>query len=243
MTSTSGKLSSDPKEESYRIATPRFIITGFGPFGSVLDNPTTVIVRKLRSYLEEASQTSLASSIDDCIILETSAQDVQRTCDRLQATLLKDHNDTIDGDSGSKSPVILLHLGVDEGGKSFKLEACAYNQAKFRIPDMQGFQPNNDPIFEEEEVAACLRTSLNVDRLASSMENRLPEVSTKVSTDPGRYVCNYVYCCSLYRFGKVDSSICSLFLHVPPFSVVPENTQLEYVSNLLEVLTELIATH
>jgi pyroglutamyl-peptidase len=212
---------------------PRFIITGFGPFGGVKENPTTVIVRKLRSFLEQTNETAhLASLIDDCILLETSVQDVNRTCDRLQI-------DFINEGSKNGSPPrsrILLHLGVDEKSQSFKLESCAYNEATFRIPDQQGYHPRNASIFEDQKYKSCLRTSLNVEELAQIMTKRFPQVTTQVSTDPGRYVCNYIYCSSLVRFGKPDTGVCSLFLHVPQFAIVQEEIQLEYVATLLGVL-------
>lgn len=222
---------------------PRFIVTGFGPFGGVSENPTTVIVRKLQSFLEQnqnaAATKHLAALVEDCILLETSAKDVDRTCDRLQAQLFSkgvEEDGRHDSTDKYHGITILLHLGVAEGERAFRLEACAYNEATFRIPDQQGYRPQNISIFEEEEYKKCLRTNLNVDRLAQEMNNSFPDISTKVSTNPGRYVCNYIYCCSLQRFSKVDGSIFCLFLHVPPFSAVPEEQQLSYVSCLLEKL-------
>jgi pyroglutamyl-peptidase len=213
--------------------TPRFIITGFGPFGGVKDNPTTVIVRKLRSFLERTEETAqLASLIEDCILLETSVQDVNQTCDRLQQDFLK-------GAENNDSPLrrrILLHLGVDEKSTLFKLESCAYNESTFRIPDQQGYQPCNVSIFEDQQYKSCLRTSLNVDELAQIMTRRYPQVKTQISSDPGRFVCNYIYCCSLVRFGKAVTNVCSLFLHVPQFTIVQEEQQLEYVAALLGAL-------
>jgi pyroglutamyl-peptidase len=213
--------------------TPRFVITGFGPFGALRDNPTAVIVRNLQSFLERTKETAhLASLIDDCILLETSVQDVNRVCDRLQMDFFKGG----DNDEPPPRSRILLHLGVDEKSHLFKLESCAYNESTFRIPDQQGYQPRNISIFEEQEYKSCLRTSLNVDELAKTMTKRFPQVTTQVSTDPGRYVCNYIYCSSLVRFGKVDSNACSLFLHVPQFAIVREEQQLEYVAALLNAL-------
>jgi pyroglutamyl-peptidase len=219
--------------------TVRFIVTGFGPFGAVKENPTTIIVTKLFSFLRQRNDSGvlLIESIEDCIIMETSAQGVKETCDQLQSKIDQERHE------GSLRR-ILLHLGVDERSKCFKLEACAYNQATFRIPDVRGFRPLNEPIFEDEQYAACLRTRLDVEHLSQVMTERFPSIATKVSTDPGRYVCNYVYCSTLQKFGnktnnRSDNDCCSsLFLHVPPFDVVPEVQQLEYVASLLETLTK-----
>ena len=79
----------------------KFILTGFGPFGGVPDNPTLIIVNGMKDYLlekqhakAEAEETvgdvetdsskagtnnksNLISHLQDCIVLETSAYAVQ----------------------------------------------------------------------------------------------------------------------------------------------------------------------
>mmetsp|Transcript_21409 Transcript_21409/g.50971 ORF Transcript_21409/g.50971 Transcript_21409/m.50971 type:complete len:127 (+) Transcript_21409:561-941(+) len=122
------------------------------------------------------------------------------------------------------------------------------------------------------------------------MERDAPGITTAISTDPGRFVCNYVYCKSLevarpysgpHRTppsthstptGKIAGSgttttdttsaaignrsvatgddvgtrremdagfRCeSLFLHVPHFSIVPEDEQVAYVAALIKNLAE-----
>jgi len=71
-----------------------------------------------------------------------------------------------------------------------------------------------------------------------------------VSTDPGRFVCNYIYCYSLDKFQcstKVASTETKqqpssanrvLFLHVPPFEVCSEPVQLRVVSKLMHAIYE-----
>ena len=232
--------SADPQTTANETGVPqrgpaaRFIVTGFGPFGGVKENPTTIIVKTLRPFLaQQPDRKELLESVEDCIILETSTQGVKELC-----TQLHDKEQ-----EASSSRLILLHLGVDATSKSFKLETCAYNQATFRIPDVRGLCPYNESIFEEETYAACLKTDLDVEQVAAVMKNRFPAITTRVSTDPGRYVCNYVYCSTLQQLGNktgdsaIDGTGCSsLFLHVPPFGVVPEEEQLEYVSSLMEEL-------
>jgi pyroglutamyl-peptidase len=222
-----------------------FIVTGFGPFGTVKENPTTVIVKHLPSYLAKKSTSmdatvqrtnqELSKLIEDFIILETSAEDVCRVMEHLQLRFAKQQFQTCR---------VLLHLGVDEKSRCFKLESCAYNEATFRIPDQRGYAPKRKAIFPEETFAACFQTTLDLTILVQTMTQRFPNIKTVISKDPGRYVCNYVYCNSLQRFGKKQQDrnennvgiFRSLFLHVPPFSAVPENDQLAYVASLMDVL-------
>ena len=62
------------------------------------------------------------------------------------------------------------------------------------------------------------------------------------STDPGRYVCNYTYCYSLNKFcsseGGDGNKFYSLFLHVPPFKLIPEEEQLKFVVDLMQLIEE-----
>lgn len=57
------------------------------------------------------------------------------------------------------------------------------------------------------------------------------------SDDAGRFVCNYVYYHSL-RFAE-QHGIKSLFVHVPLFLTIDEETQMQFVASLLEVLASL----
>lgn len=54
------------------------------------------------------------------------------------------------------------------------------------------------------------------------------------SDDAGRFVCNYVYYHSL-RYAE-ENSIKSLFVHVPLFLTIDEETQMQFIASLLEVL-------
>ena len=57
------------------------------------------------------------------------------------------------------------------------------------------------------------------------------------SDDAGRFVCNYVYYHSL-RFAE-QHGIKSLFVHVPLFLLIDEETQMQFAASLLEVLASL----
>ncbi len=217
--------------------TREFVVTGFGPFGGVEENPTTVMVRKIDSYLrsqdESTSSSCVADQIRECLILETSAQAVDEALERIQ----KDYC------CSDSSKILLLHLGVGRS-EGFRLESCAYNEATFRIPDVKGYQPKEEAIVTSDSVGQSYPTSLDLNALQKQMENDFPNISTVISIDPGRFVCNYVYCKSLEVANTVNntstSSCCceSLFLHVPHFAIIPEEQQLAYVAGLIRNLAK-----
>ena len=149
-----------------------FVVTGFGPFRGVSDNPTTTIVNALPSHLADLS--AAATKEDHCDgtgcasvssvnaqylasnttthIFETSAQDVKKSIDDLFTA----GGGTINA-TGCKD-VVLLHLGVNYKGKWFQLESAAYNDASFCVPDERGYQPKGECIVsaeENEESCSC----------------------------------------------------------------------------------------
>lgn len=81
----------------------------------------------------------------------------------------------------------------------------------------------------------CLQTSLPVEEITKALSKKGFEVMT--SDDAGRFVCNYVYYHSL-RFAE-QNMIKSLFVHVPLFLTIDEETQMQFAASLLEVLASL----
>ncbi|KAF6156482.1 hypothetical protein GIB67_011283 [Kingdonia uniflora] len=75
-------------------------------------------------------------------------------------------------------------------------------------------------------------TKLPVGDITKALEKKGYEVME--SHDAGRFVCNYVYYHSL-RFSE-EHKIKSLFVHVPLFSTIDEDTQMQFAATLLEVL-------
>lgn len=57
----------------------------------------------------------------------------------------------------------------------------------------------------------------------------------EVSTDPGRYLCNYIYFSSLSKLS--GDHFTSLFVHFPPSNVKSTQENLKFVNDLIDVLT------
>jgi hypothetical protein len=84
----------------------------------------------------------------------------------------------------------------------------------------------------------CMQTSLPVEDITKALAKMGYEVMT--SDDAGRFVCNYVYYHSL-RFAEQNGTK-SLFVHVPLFLTIDEETQMQFAAALLEVLASLISS-
>lgn len=288
---TTPPSTSSTATSSNKISRVRFIITGFGPFGGVPINPTSQIAEQLVAFLQQ--EAKLENLQVETTILEVSAQAVKQFLDNLSIIPQQQEH------------VVMLHLGVNYRGTGFQLETCAYNDATFRIPDEQDYQPTKDRIVPELPWDATVKTTLDVNALCQQLQtqysannNDLASIvsggvaSTKrslrgsllegnggssgtqqkddnsdivemsgtrrvgckvfASTDPGRFVCNYTYCYSLHKFCQQPTSaaksktmqgtptVWSLFLHVPPVNIIPIDTQLKFVVDLIESIQEQI---
>jgi pyroglutamyl-peptidase len=210
-------------------------------------------------------------------IFETSAEDVRRWqddwFDRLSQEAEHGGNETGAGAAatlcGNRRNVVLIHLGVHYKAECFHLESSAYNVASFRVPDERGYQPRDECVLSTEGGCARreekLSTTLKVPPLVKGMVSR--GHPSKLSGDPGRFVCNYTYCYSLdkcRRFNATapttsDSSfdactsstganktdrptLYSIFVHVPLFQISGKEEQLEFVVGLMDEISMQLAT-
>lgn len=204
-----------------------FHITGFKKFHGVSDNPTETIVSNLEEYLKRNGSPKDVT-IGSCTILETAGQGgLAPLYQTLKSAVNKEN------EQSSYSKVILLHFGVNSGATRFAIEQQAVNEATFRCPDEMGWKPQRVPIILADGVISKARkTSLPVDEMTKSLAKMGYDVIT--SDDAGRFVCNYVYYHSL-RFAE-QNGIKSVFVHVPLFLTIDEDTQMRFAASLLEVL-------
>jgi pyrrolidone-carboxylate peptidase len=205
-----------------------FVVTGFGPFDKIDTNPTETICRKLRSHLQQ-SNCALGESLVRSEIIETSAEaarqavaDIFVKCDPI-------------------IPTIIVHLGLNKDEVCFHLEQCAYNEAKFRVPDQRGYQPHSEPVVVDRPIEDFIETTLDVQLLAERMTEVYQNAGTVVSQDPGRFVCNYTYYRSLL-FAQGRSNTTSLFVHIPDMTSLTIEELVIYVERLLEQLQRLSET-
>jgi len=112
------------------------------------------------------------------------------------------------------------------------------------------------------EWGECVETTLDLDDLCCRLRERDgdgdDEAAVIVSADPGRFVCNYTYYLSLNRCRSVNDELRrddvenngvggggdntmrrrhhALFVHVPPFNVVSEGRQLDFIVRVMKAI-------
>ena len=59
----------------------------------------------------------------------------------------------------------------------------------------------------------------------------------EASTDAGDFICNYIYYQSLRMFHETE--VDSIFVHVPSFKTVKKDKQEDFISDLINELSEL----
>ncbi|MCO5557345.1 hypothetical protein L7F22_010908 [Adiantum nelumboides] len=129
-----------------------------------------------------------------------------------------------------------VHIGVNSGANKFAIERRAVNEATFRCPDELGWQPQRLPIISEDGGISHVReTAFPVAELVDSLAKKGFNVA--VSEDAGRFVCNYVYYHSLCHAATHETKC--LFVHVPPFSKIEADKQMEFLASLFVMLSSL----
>ncbi|XP_071707532.1 uncharacterized protein [Rutidosis leptorrhynchoides] len=201
--------------------------TGFKKFNVFATNPTETLVSSLKSYVEKTG-LPLGVSLGSCTILETAG-------DGALATLQKVLESSVSSDNKSSSAeVVWLHMGLNGGASKFAIERQAVNEATFSCPDELGWQPKRLPIVPEDgEITRIRETACFIDAILEFLKN-IKGCDAMISDDAGRFVCNYVYYHSL-RFAE-EKGHKSLFVHVPPFSRINEETQMQFMVALLEAI-------
>ena len=164
------------------------LLTGFGAFPGVDDNPTMRIATALEGWQLPGWR------------VETAVLPVAWLRARADVQALVTAHD----------PALIVHLGVAGEAQTLRLETQAQNILQFRVPDVDGLQPLAGAV--EPLAPRTLRTELKIDELLLQLQAK--GVAVERSVDPGRYVCNATYFSSLHAFGGQRV----LFVHVPPVS-------------------------
>lgn len=202
-------------------------VTGFKKFQGVPINPTEIIVNNLRDYVEKKG-LPVGVTLGSCTILDVAGDGA---LPQLYQTMESVVSKT---DTESNANVVWLHLGVNSGAARFAIERLAVNEATFRCSDELGWQPQQVPIvLEDGGISRTRETSLPVDAILKSLKKG-KDYDVMISVDAGRFVCNYVYYHSL-RFAEQKGNK-SLFVHVPLFSKIDEETQMRFTASLLEAI-------
>lgn len=205
----------------------RIHLTGFGPFGGIEDNPTSVVCRVLKEFVREGKVPAgvppglLREFADAGIALDgLEALEVSAAACRAGVRAIL-------GRSGDSAACAIVHMGVSSASERVHLECRGFNVADFRIPDVRGWQPRGEQIVGAAEPQ--LYTSLPLLEILGEMHDR--GVDCAISTDPGRYICNYIFYSSLHAAQASGTPV--LFVHMPSFERMEQAVQVTAVLCML----------
>lgn len=169
------------------------LLSGFGPFGNVVDNPTERLARHFETVTVPGHELTICT-------LPTS---FTRAPKLLQETIKQGAAD------GHPFDVILM-LGVAAGSENWRVETQGLNWNDPRIPDVDGLQMSGYPIIPDGPARLPITLS------AHQMERAIHATGAPVvlSLSAGAYLCNHLLYTTLYHLGE-NSQVRAGFLHVP----------------------------
>ena len=172
----------------------QILLTGFGPFGNVVDNPTERLLR----HFENQNHSGLELTV--CALPTSFA----RAPLAFQAALEA-------GGRGGQPFDIALMLGVAAGSYAWRVETQGLNWDDPRIPDVDGFSTPGRTIVADGP--AQLLATLSPSLLAQAIET--VGVPVVLSNSAGAYLCNHLLYTVLHSLQTSEHSIQAGFLHVP----------------------------
>lgn len=227
-------LLSSEFEKSKRCVT-EFHLTGFSRFHNVPVNPTELVVTALPKYLEEAPLKNRAL-LASARVLKVAAKSTREELQAMYKGLDVPSHPFIVGKSRAERRIVFVHLGVNVCVNHFQLEIQGRNEATFTCPDELGWTPMKRPIDPDNcDLYSVCRTTLKLDPLISDLRRKGFKVD--MSSDAGRFVCNWVYYNSL-QLAEANGAT-ALFVHVPPASVVPVGRQTQFIAALMNSIAKM----
>ncbi len=202
------------KEYSPNLAQPgvRVLLTGFGPFPSVVDNASAWLVAELALQAQ--------ARFPQCKIgFEILPTEWAAAPERLRKLL--EHHD----------PDIVLSFGVAQDAVGFRLEARAANACR-PAPDAAGLLPIKPLI--RADGPAHIAGSAPIEAIAARLTACGHPVL--ISEDAGGYLCNAAYYAALDHAACCGSNARIVFVHLPSDLRIGALTIERAVDGALEIL-------
>lgn len=167
----------------------KILVTGFDPFGGEKINPAWEAVK------------ALPNKIGDIEVVKVQVPTVfKKSAEKLFESI------------NIEQPDAVICVGQAGGRFDITVERVGINIEDGRIPDNEGYQPIDRPIFEDGENAyfATLPIKAMVD------EMKKENVPASISNTAGTYVCNHLMYSLLYYLDKKGlKNVRGGFIHVP----------------------------
>jgi len=166
----------------------KILVTGFDPFGGEPINPAIESVKKLPDNIAGAEIIKLEIPT----VRGKSLEKIEKA--------IQEHN-----------PDIILSVGQAGGRFDITVERVGINMDDFRIPDNEGNQVIDEPIFSDGDNAYFVKLPVKA-MVQNIQKNKIP---ASVSYTAGTFVCNHVLYGVLYLVEKKYKGKKSGFIHIP----------------------------
>lgn len=175
----------------------RVLVTGFGPFPGVSDNPSGAAARELQRLADAGEfEFELVTAV-----LPVDFAEIPGLIRELMAEY---------------SPDLVIATGVDAGADGLAVERVAVNLMDARIPDSSGAQPADRPVIPGGP-GGYLAT-LPVKAVRAALE--ATGIPARLSLSAGTYGCNAAMYAVLH---EAPAGTRGGFIHVPPAEkIAPE---------------------
>ena len=166
----------------------KVLITGFDPFGGEKINPAWEAVKAMKDTIAGAEIVKMQIPT----VVGKSIEKIHQKMKELQ-------------------PDLVISVGQAGGRFGVTPERVAINVTDARIPDNEGNQPIDEPIFPDGPAAYF--SNLPVKAMVQAIKDAgYPSV---LSNSAGTYICNHVMYGILYYIEKEFPNVRGGFIHVP----------------------------
>ncbi|KAF7335322.1 Proteophosphoglycan ppg4 [Mycena sanguinolenta] len=196
----------------------KVLVTGFGPFGQYKENPSWLAVKTLHDKVISAApprgQPPKGAKPN---LIHLTSLNIPTVYSAVLNTLPGLHAQPPD------STAALYSSDIPPGG--LLAERLAHKTG-YQRPDYEG---QSAPIIigggnvrgfgsprYGDEFADELFTSIDVDALVKDLTSGPDPLSLQTSNDPGRFLCDFIYYCSLAESQRAGRGTPVLFIHCPP---------------------------
>lgn len=166
----------------------KILVTGFDPFGEETVNPAIESVKKL------------PNEINGTEIIKLEIPTVRfKALEKIEEAIIKEN------------PDVILSIGQAGGRSDITVERVGINCDDFRIPDNDGNQVIDKPVYEDGENAYF--SNLPIKAMVETIKSK--GVPASVSNTAGTFVCNHVLYGVQYLIDKKYPNKKSGFIHIP----------------------------
>lgn len=169
------------------------LLTGFEPFGGESLNPSWEAVRQLQGQSSDAFRVEVRQLPT---VFRKSIVALWRAMDEVK-------------------PNVVICTGLAGGRSEISVERAALNLSDARIPDNEGRQPVDEPVFEGGPAAYW--STLPVKAIVAGV--RSAGIPASVSESAGTFVCNELFYGLHHRIATTNPAVFGGLIHVP---YVPE---------------------